>query len=108
MVIAIGYRVKSRRGIQFRTWATARLTHYIEGKQAMSNAGSPSLSELRALVRSSPWRAVDRTEKLIRSIQQSLQVEGYDVERAVVLEALCAAGQGEALSPPARNGELGR
>jgi hypothetical protein len=64
----------------------------------MSNTGSMSLSELRALVRSAPWRAVDRTEKVIRSIQQSLQVEGYDVDRAVVLEALRVAGQLQARS----------
>lgn len=56
----------------------------------MSNTGSMSLSELRSLVRSTPWRAVDRTEKLIRSIQQSLQVEGYDVDEGLVAEALRA------------------
>jgi len=57
-----------------------------------------SLSELRALVRSAPWRAVDRTEMLIRSIQQSLQVEGHDVDRAAVLEALRATAQRQARS----------
>ena len=29
MVLAIGYRVRSHRGIQFRAWATERLTEYI-------------------------------------------------------------------------------
>ena len=29
MVIAVGYRVKSSRGTQFRQWATARLTEYL-------------------------------------------------------------------------------
>jgi hypothetical protein len=28
-IIAVGYRVKSRRGTQFRQWATARLTEYL-------------------------------------------------------------------------------
>jgi len=29
VIIAVGYRVKSQRGIQFRTWATERLREYI-------------------------------------------------------------------------------
>ena len=29
VIISVGYRVKSRRGVQFRTWATARLREYI-------------------------------------------------------------------------------
>lgn len=29
-IFAVGYRVRSRRGIQFRTWATARLKEYLE------------------------------------------------------------------------------
>ncbi len=47
-----------------------------------------SLNQLRSLVRSPRWRSVDRTERVIRSIQQSLHVEGYEVERSVVAEAL--------------------
>ena len=29
MILAVGYRVKSHRGTQFRQWATARLTEYL-------------------------------------------------------------------------------
>src|SRR5665213_1475600 len=30
VIIAVGYRVKSRRGTQFRQWATARLSEYLK------------------------------------------------------------------------------
>ena len=29
MILAVGYRVRSRRGVQFRQWATARLMEYL-------------------------------------------------------------------------------
>jgi hypothetical protein len=29
MILAVGYRVKSKRGTQFRQWATTRLTEYL-------------------------------------------------------------------------------
>jgi hypothetical protein len=29
MILAVGYRVRSNRGVQFRTWATERLTEYM-------------------------------------------------------------------------------
>ena len=29
MILAVGYRVRSHRGTQFRQWATARLTEYL-------------------------------------------------------------------------------
>jgi hypothetical protein len=47
-----------------------------------------TLSELRALVRSPSWQSVDRTDQLVRSIQQSMRVEGYDVDSETVLRAL--------------------
>lgn len=38
MVLAIGYRVKSHRGVQFRTWATSRLKEYLIKGFAMDDA----------------------------------------------------------------------
>lgn len=38
-----------------------------------------TLNQLQALVASPEWRAADRTEALVRSIQQTLKVEGIVV-----------------------------
>lgn len=57
---------------------------------ALSFAGltMKTLSELRTLVRSPQWQSVDRTDQLVRSIQQSLRAEGYDVDADTVLRAM--------------------
>lgn len=47
-----------------------------------------TLSKLRALVRSPEWQAVDRTAQIVRSIQQSLRAEGYEVDEATVLKEI--------------------
>lgn len=47
-----------------------------------------TLSKLRALVRSPEWQSVDRTDQIVRSIQQSLRAEGYEVEEEVVRKEL--------------------
>lgn len=47
-----------------------------------------TIAELRARVRADEARGVDRTDQLIRSMQQSLRVEGYEVREEVLREAL--------------------
>jgi len=47
-----------------------------------------TLSELRAVVRSPSWQLVDRTDQLVRSIQQSMRVEGYDVDSETILREI--------------------
>jgi hypothetical protein len=47
-----------------------------------------TLSALLALVQSPGWRRTDRTESAVRSIQQSLRVEGVTVTRENVLLAI--------------------
>ncbi len=47
-----------------------------------------TLSQLRALVGADEWKAMDRTESLMRSIQQSMRVEGYYVSLQGVRDAL--------------------
>ncbi len=47
-----------------------------------------SLSELRARVRAAEARGVDLSDRLIRSVQQSLRVEGYEVREDAIRTAL--------------------
>jgi len=46
------------------------------------------LAELQARVRSAAARGVDQSARLIRSVQQSLRVEGYEVREEVLRDAL--------------------
>lgn len=46
------------------------------------------ISELRERVRAAAVRGVDRSERLVRSVQQSLRVEGYEVREQVIRDAL--------------------
>lgn len=47
-----------------------------------------TLSELRAVIRSPEWQKVDRTDQLIRSIQQSMRAEGYEADEKVIRDAI--------------------
>lgn len=47
-----------------------------------------TLAELRARVRAAETNGADRSAELVRSIQQSLRVEGYDVRAEVLRAAL--------------------
>jgi hypothetical protein len=47
-----------------------------------------TLAELRARIRAAELRGVDHSARLIRSVQQSLRVEGYDVRSEVLKAAL--------------------
>ena len=46
------------------------------------------LSELRLRVRTAEARVVDLSARLVRSVQQSLRVEGYVVSEEVIHDAL--------------------
>ncbi len=46
------------------------------------------ISELRERVRSAAVRGVDRSDRLVRSVQQSLRVEGYEVREQAIRDAL--------------------
>ena len=45
-IIAVGYRVKSRRGTQFRQWATARLNEYLVKGFTMERAAKAPLTSV--------------------------------------------------------------
>ncbi|HVK66518.1 MAG TPA: hypothetical protein VM694_18675 [Polyangium sp.] len=47
-----------------------------------------ALAELQARIRAAEARGVDQSARLVRSIQQSFRVEGYEVREQVVLDAL--------------------
>jgi len=47
-----------------------------------------SLGELQARVRAAEARGVDQSDRLVRSVQQSLRVEGYEVREEVLRDAL--------------------
>ncbi len=46
------------------------------------------LVDLRPSVRSAAARGVDLSERLVRCVQQSLRVEGYEVREAALRDAL--------------------
>ena len=47
-----------------------------------------SLAKLQARVRAAEARGVDQSDRLVRSVQQSLRVEGCEVREEVLREAL--------------------
>jgi hypothetical protein len=59
MIIAVGYRVRSSRGTQFRRWATERLNEYLvkgftmddERLKGMRNIGDDYFDELLECIR---------------------------------------------------------
>ena len=51
MVTSVGYRVKSRRGVEFRRWANSVLKQYlIKGYAVNERIRKQQISELRQLV----------------------------------------------------------
>jgi hypothetical protein len=54
------------------------------------------LTELRARVGAASTRGQDGPSRLVRSVQQSLRVEGYDVREEVLRSALRRATTGRA------------
>lgn len=51
-------------------------------------SATTTLAELKARVRAAEAAGRDRSAELIRSVQQSLRVEGYDVREDVLRVAL--------------------
>ena len=91
MIIAVGYRVRSSRGIQFRRWATERLNEYLvkgftmddERLKGMRNIGDDYFDELLERIRD--IRASEkRFYKKITDIY-SLSIDSYDVTPCQVL-----------------------
>lgn len=73
MIISVGYRVNSKRGTQFRIWATTRLRDYLLkgyaiNKDRLSENKDAKVKELQSAV------------KLIQTAIQNNKLEGYEKE----------------------------
>lgn len=83
-IIAVGYRVRSRRGTHFRKWATERLNEYIvkgftmddERLKEVSNIGSDYFDEMLERIkdiRSSEKRFYQKIRELSASVHEKVQ-----------------------------------
>ncbi len=73
VVISVGYRVRSKRGVQFRIWATGRLKEYLVkgflvNQQRLKEQSQAKLKELEGAI------------KLLQQAANSHQLEGYEKE----------------------------
>jgi prophage maintenance system killer protein len=73
VVISVGYRVKSKRGTQFRIWATQRLRDYI--------VQGFVINESRLLEnQNSKLKELEQANKLFLQVIESRKAEGYEKE----------------------------
>lgn len=70
VIISVGYRVKSKRGIAFRKWASSVLTKYIIEGYALNNNRINQLGEV--------IRIMKRTEEILDSRQVLSVIEKYN------------------------------
>ena len=71
MIISVGYRVKSRRGVEFRRWANSVLKDYILKGYAVNNN---RISQLNEVV-----RIMKRTDNMLDAKQVLSVVEQFSV-----------------------------
>lgn len=71
MVISVGYRVNSKRGTQFRIWATQRLHDYIVKGFAINQQRLKEDHDLKL-------KELEQTSALFQNVLQSRRVEGYE------------------------------
>lgn len=69
VIISVGYRVKSKRGVEFRKWANSVLTQYILQGYAVNNNRIKQLGEV--------IRIVKRTDNALDSRQVLTVIEKY-------------------------------
>jgi DNA ligase (NAD+) len=76
MIISVGYRVNSKRGTQFRIWATQRLRDYLlKGYTVNKNR----LDQLKQ-EHNSQLRELQQTVKLFQNVIEARRTEGYERE----------------------------
>ncbi len=71
VIISVGYRVKSKRGTQFRIWATQRLRDYIVKGFAVNEHRLKEEHDLK-------MKELEKTAKLFQNVLESKRVEGYE------------------------------
>ncbi len=73
MIISVGYRVNSRRGTQFRIWATQRLKDYLIKGYAVNEKRLKELESLNVRLKD-----LELTNKLFLQVIESKRAEGYE------------------------------
>lgn len=96
VIISVGYRVKSKRGVQFRQWANRILKEYIiKGYAVNERIRKEQIGELRQLVgmlgrtiQSQPLLSTDETNALFEVVTNYTYaldtLDNYDYERLVI------------------------
>lgn len=73
MIISVGYRVNSKRGTQFRIWATQRLRDYLIKGYAINEKRLKDLDNLQAKL-----KELEGANRLIQAALESRRLEGYE------------------------------
>ena len=96
VIISVGYRVKSRRGVQFRKWANRILKEYlIKGYAVNERIRKEQIGELRQLVgmlgrtiQGQPLLSTDETDALFEVVTDYTYaldtLDNYDYERLTI------------------------
>ncbi|MFA5991140.1 MAG: virulence protein RhuM/Fic/DOC family protein [Candidatus Doudnabacteria bacterium] len=71
MIISIGYRVNSKRGTQFRIWATRRIKDYLVKGYAVNEKRLKEDHDVK-------MKELQDTAKLFRNVLESHRAEGYE------------------------------
>ncbi len=76
MIISVGYRVNSKRGTQFRIWATQRLRDYLLQGYAVNKNRLDQLKQEH----NSQLKELQQTVKLFQNVIEARRAEGYEKE----------------------------
>jgi len=74
MIISVGYRVNSKRGTQFRIWATQRLRDYLLQGYAVNKHRLDQLKQEH----NSQLKELQQTVKLFQNVIEARRTEGYE------------------------------
>jgi len=76
MIISVGYRVNSKRGTQFRIWATQRLRDFLLKGYAINQHRLDQLKQEH----NSQLKELQQTVKLFQNVIEANRTEGYEKE----------------------------
>lgn len=76
MIISVGYRVNSKRGTQFRIWATQRLRDYLLQGYAVNKHRLDQIKQEH----NSQLKELQQTVKLFQNVIEARRTEGYEKE----------------------------